>query len=128
GGEIRRALPGECALRRARLLDLLRDGRRGDGRPAVMAVKRVELVDLLRGRKIRHPSSITRLESRGAGDLRVEVKGIPWWEDGNSSATDASATFHFEGISPGWVNVDLLKADPFNEDLKYFDARPRDEV
>ena len=88
---------------------------------------RVDLVELLRVRAIRHPSRITLLESRCHSDLRIEVTGYPWWLEDPPRDRDQRITFHLEGITGGVLDSDLIDADSCDEDLLAFDARPLSE-
>jgi hypothetical protein len=40
---------------------------------------RHELMDLLRERRLCHPTRFERVEADLEGNLRIEVSGYPWW-------------------------------------------------
>ena len=88
---------------------------------------RVDLVELLRMREIRHPSRIVLLESRCASDVRIEVAGYPWWLEDPQVDRDEKITFHIDGITDGALNSDVIHADSSDEDLESFDVRALSE-
>ena len=88
---------------------------------------RVELVELLRAREPCHPSRFVLLESNCDSNVRIEVRGNPWWLENPPHAMDEKITFFFEGITDGFLGADAFTADTFEEDLETFDVRPLSE-
>lgn len=84
---------------------------------------RIELVELLRTRKICHPSRFVSLKSGCDGDIQIEVNGYPWWFEEPSPSVDQKITFHIEGISDGCLEYHLLSDSSDEEYLESFDAR-----
>jgi hypothetical protein len=84
---------------------------------------RVELIELLRAREIRHPSRVVLLESKCDSNLRIEVAGYPWWLEKAVPGVDGKITFHIEGITDGMLNAEMFEADIFNEGIRWKSTR-----
>lgn len=88
---------------------------------------RLELIDLLRNREIIQPSRISKIESKCDSNMSIEIVGFPWWLANPRTDANEKITLQIEGISDGLLASDLLYADPFDEDLEFFDVRPLSE-
>jgi hypothetical protein len=86
----------------------------------------VDLMELLSRRPIAHPTRITSALFRD-GELRVFVKGWPWWVEEPSRQDDEEIVFCFNGITGGLIELTALVDDEFDEALEDFDISLTEE-
>lgn len=74
---------------------------------------RIALLELLRSRKVMHPTTILSAAIEKKGTLRLHAAGYPWWSDNEGKYEKrGSIKFVFEGISEGSLDpANLVDAD-----------------
>jgi hypothetical protein len=89
---------------------------------------KVDLIDLLKQRRIIHPTRFTRLKSEFNAAISVEASGFPWWLENAAPGTEGTVTFKFEGIADGHFDSTFFLSDALDEDLEEFDTRRLEEI
>ena len=79
---------------------------------------RVDLIDLLRSKKVCHPTIIKSVNNTASRTIRIEASGHPWWLDYKSDCGEREISFCFNGISGASFDEDILCRDDFEEDLE----------
>lgn len=89
---------------------------------------KIDLIELLASREIKHPSRIDSLKSNYRSDMTFEISGFPWWLNEPSSLIDAKITLHCENIVEFNLNGGLSLTDESDEDLEEFNAQPYQDI
>jgi hypothetical protein len=67
------------------------------------------------------------LKSKCDSKVQIDIAGYAWWLKNPPPEYDKKITFYIEGITEGFFNSEVFDADPFEEYLEPFDARPLSE-
>ena len=83
---------------------------------------RTDLLTLLNRRSIGHPTSIASVEIKIHRELRVKLRGFPWWCDSQKQKADGDVTFVFEDVSSGSLGLEIADLN-YDEVLETFTIR-----
>ena len=87
---------------------------------------RSDLLTLLNRRSIGHPTSIASVEIQIHRELRVKLRGIPWWSENMRKETDAEIIFVFENVSSGSLDLEIADLE-YDEVLETFSIREAED-